>query len=279
MKRAAIAVLIALALSIPAWADSESRKATKSEQDFTLHVLQVIDKAMPAVPTGWTVVERSQVRAEDNVGTGTENQPMVLFYHLNLEDQKKLADADAATNKAIQEVAMNNQDKLQANHDVEIAKMEAIAKQMEAAINKGDMALVQKLQKELEKVQIPMVEEGNKVGEELKAKTQPLRARDARAYIEVSVNLAAESVQECVRLADQAGRPVYWQAYSEGLDDRFEGECKTFFGAWKLAQDGDWTQMMTAANLSLPHTVVQNVMIKVSGDLNWSLIKTLFPAK
>jgi hypothetical protein len=270
-------------------ADGEVREATKAEQDYSLRVYQTIDKALPAVPAQWTVTEKTEVKPDSFVSVGTGDQPMSVGYSLTAEDSKKLADSEAKMSESVQTYAMAHQDETQKAVDDASPKIDALSKQMEEAIAKGDMSQLESIQKEMMKIQAPMQEKSDAMMRDLSEQREKFKARDARLRISVDVNREYEDVAGFSKENPIASHPVYWRAFSSDDNSDYEGEMMVFAGAWKLALGGDDPHMTTTWNLGLPHTVVQNMVIHLQGDkmrvqkiiesINWVMLNSLFNVK
>jgi hypothetical protein len=270
-------------------ADGEVREATKAEQDYSLWVYKTIDKALPAVPAQWTVTEKTEVKPDSFVSVGTGDQPMSVSYSLAAEDSKKLADSEAKMSESVQTYAMAHQDETQKMMDDVSPRIDALSKQMEEAIAKGDMAQLEKLQKELAKVQAPVQEKSDAMTRDLNEQAEKFKAGDARLRISVDVNREYRDLAGFSKENPIASHPVYWRAFSSDDNSDYEGEMMVFAGAWKLALGSDDPHMTTTWNLGLPYTVVQNMVIHVQGDkvrvqkiiesINWVMLGNLFDMK
>lgn len=285
MKRILTAAFCGLLFAPGAlWADGESRPAMKAEKDFVLRVMTAFDKALPAAPAGWQQAERTKVAAPERMGMGEEENPLRVFYQAQWRDQERLkafdADAEAIGRTHAEKMAPS------ASEEVQQKQVERLAEALGAAVAKGDVAEVQRLQKKMEAAANAL----NQAYSERDARfTEAIRSRephDVRVEIQIAANdlnvdLSHEFTEEppvagakVVRINDEGHTNFGWQ----------EGLTVAVLGKWRLTRDHPG--MAAEPDPGRPHTAVQTVVVGVRAEkararrllegIDWAALKALF---
>ncbi|MGE5530404.1 MAG: hypothetical protein ACM3X6_14855 [Patescibacteria group bacterium] len=106
------AVLCILAASI-AFADGETRLATKAEKDFTKSVLTAFSRAVPPGPQGWDMtLDTTVIKDLERVTTGVEEYPLQVEYCAAWQDTKKLNEARVKLDEELMKLAQGPPEKI-----------------------------------------------------------------------------------------------------------------------------------------------------------------------
>lgn len=283
---AALAAILLMASS-PALADGPSRPATPAEQSYYNQVMAVLAKAVPASPPpGWDETGRTQIQTPRQVADGSEEDPMGLEYHVRWQDQARARAAQEAQVAAGAEVMKRQM--AQPSTAAQEKRVEALAAQVAQAIERGDMATVNRLQDEMDKLYDEINQVLSRRDAELQAALKRHQVKDVEAGVSLLVNSAVvEFIGRVAKDQPVAGLTVYRQ---EGEDNPHlgwrEGYSWVFLGAgWKLMREGDHQYMEFTPKPGVPHTTVQNLVVRVQAAperargllaaLDWAALKGL----
>jgi len=167
-------------------------------------------------------------------------------------------------------------------------RMEELGEQLGAAAQRGDMAEVTRLQKQMEEVSQAMAKVFERHDRALRAAMDPHQARDVEAKLTLLVNEFGEDfIGRVTPERPVAGLAAYRQ---EGEDDpRYgwrEGTTWVFLGpGWKLVKNEDSAHMENEPRPGVAHSEAQTIVARVRADakrarkiveaLDWEALKAL----
>lgn len=287
LARLAGAALAAILLTTPVLADGPSRPATPAEQSYYNQVMAVLARSTPAAPPpGWEETSRTQIKTPAYVGEGIGEDPMGLEYHVRWQDLPRSQAAQQAQVAAGAEVMRRQM--AQPSTATQERRVEALAAQLGQAVERGDMATVNRLQGEMDQLYDEINRVQGQRDAELQAALKRHQVKDVDAGVSLLVNSAVvEFIGRVAKDQPVAGLTVYRQ---EGEDNPHlgwrEGYSWVFLGAgWKLMREGDHQYMEFSPKAGVPHTTVQNLVVRVQAAperarallaaLDWAALKGL----
>jgi len=220
------------------------------------------------------------------VAAGAETEPLRASYHIAWQDTARKRRAQDAQVAAGAE-AMQRQMAEHPTADLE-KRMEELGEQLGAAAQRGDMAEVTRLQKQMEEVSQAMAKVFERHDRALRAAMDPHQARDVEAKLTLLVNEFGEDfIGRVTPERPVAGLAAYRQ---EGEDDpRYgwrEGTTWVFLGpGWKLVKNEDSAHMENEPRPGVAHSEAQTIVARVRADakrarkiveaLDWEALKAL----
>jgi hypothetical protein len=282
---AALAVFALWTAQAPA--DGESRPAKPGEKAFYANIYKVFEKACPPAPQGWREDYRDQPFLTDSVGIGAEFSPLTAVYSLRFQDDVTKRAADVKMLDAGGKVM--NAHLENAARDALMKKMEAIAAEMGAAAQSGNIAGMQARQQEMEDVQTKLAKIQEANDQELNTAVSPHLAKDVTLDILIRANVFSEEFYE---VAPEALDPVggfpacrHREGRQEGTVWE-EGMTYVFLGNWLPPETSeDVTRVRSVSRAGAPHTEVQTLVVSVKGEakraraaleaMDWAALKGL----
>jgi hypothetical protein len=231
---------VALLLSVAASADCGTRPASAAEKAAHKTNLAAFKKAAPPAPKGWAVEQEQDAEPLKTVCVGGEEFAVKQQYGRFYARVEGKAEQDAAAVAKVSSGIAKHQDKQKANAKelaAVDAQLDAAQKKLEAAAAKGDMAALQKISQDVERLSRRKSDLSFDAGGEAQAREgEADAARDASSSVEISGNDDAPvSLEECAIIklpgADRACRAPR---------DGGVQETTILLGAWKI-QGGEAT--------------------------------------
>lgn len=284
MKNKALTILLGILVSISTVrADGDSRPATQAEKDFTINVLRTLENSIPAVPSGWAVEEKSEIKAPETVTAGTEKYQVQAEYRQSWQHPAKLEEARIREEQMIAEMAVSMQQDQKGLEETS-SRMNALAEEFGKAIEKNDAAEVARIQAEMEALGQQLNAVGDAQNKELEARQQEIKPKDARVRFMFCVNATHFDISRYTRDADVVGLPVY-RRESDDPNASIEGEFVVFAGNFAPKKYEFETWMELATDPAAPSTAVQSIVLSVEGDrthtrqllesMDWTALKAL----
>lgn len=284
MKKSIPVIFAGFLMSISIlFADGDSRPATQAEKDFTINVLRTLESSIPAIPSGWTLEEKSEIRAPETVTAGTEKYQVQAEYRQSWQHPAKLEEARIREEQMIAEMAVSMQQDQKGLEETS-NRMNALAEEFGKAIEKNDAAEVARIQAEMEALGQQLNAVGDAQSKEIEARQQEIKPKDARVRFMFRVNATHFDISRYTRDADLAGLQVYRQE-SDDPNASIEGEFVVFTGNFAPKKYEFETWMELATDPSAPSTAVQSIVLTVEGDkahtrqllesMDWTALKAL----
>ncbi len=276
-------LLSLLALPQAAWPDGESRPATQAEKDFHLRVLNTLAKAVPgAGPSGWELVDQTNIAALERVGVDSEEYPFRVDYFIEWQDTARIQESD----KRQMDAGSASLDQSMASGPTDLQKKyDDLVKEFGQAIEKNDMAEAQRLSAQMEEVAAKLNTAYAAQDQQFNEALASVEAHDVKMKVAVHVNdmnrsFYADFTEEpsvqgglTVRTAAEQTEHYGWK----------EGETWVLLGPWKRGQDG--SDFEATPKAGTPHVAVQTIAVKVEADkaradafirsIDWAALKGL----
>lgn len=268
------------------WADSETRPATPAERGFADQAFKVISEAMPPAVPGWDESDRSSPPDWNFVTVGAEQYPLPVDCQAAWQDSKRLEESQIEQAKDLE--AAVTTDTFQSPEMVKMSEeITSLAEAIGKAVEKGNMAEVERLNAKL----MPLQEKVQKIGEAQEQATKAIvrahRAVDAKARVAIRVNSSGQSLNRATEQPALAGGKVYRLEPEEDSDE--EGTTMVFLGPWKFTQDGEMINAEAVFAPGIPHTQAQNIEIQVHAakaradrllsEINWEKLQAFLSGK
>lgn len=284
--------LIGLGLmALPALVNADGvaeRPATKEEKEFYKTVQTAIAQALPANgPAGWEEVERSP--GKELAYVAAVEEPLWIEYYVEWRDSARIEATEKATQEALHEQFFAQQTQPDtAEADKLMVQMDKLSKDLEKAINAGDMKKAMEIQAEMEKIggKISGIYEGGAAEQE--KLQEEMAPRDVKARIYVAANSFEEWVGASMKQEPSvAGGLVYRSegSFSRERGEWVEGYTYIFLGNWQYKEEGGYRFIEAAKNKGLPRTAVQAIVIRIQADparagelikkIDWERLKKL----
>lgn len=261
-------VLLALLGARLVSADGDiGRPATTLEKSTHARVMSTFAAALPSGPPGWPLQWRSEVKELEIVAENCGQAPMMFGYGATWQDEAKVQAAEeaeiAAALKARSAAAGAEEQRL-------MDRTQQLLAELARAEQQGDVNRMMEIGQNLaalsnaqEQIHAPSEEHLNR----LKEQRSP---RDAILSLSLHANWPEEHLDEKARREAPLGGALVLRT-DGGIDEHnhawFEGTTWVFLGPnWQMARDGELGQVLANLDQSLPHTAVQNVVVKASGD-------------
>jgi len=260
----ALSVLL-LGITVAVWADSDTRPTTEVEKLFSTQVLTVLSQALPQPLPGFEVDQIDEVEPYEQIAPGCEAQPFAVFYSstwINAEQiEKERAQEEEAISRAVDKL---KNDPMEKEHSALMAKQEQLIEEFGKAMETGDTAMVDALQKEMETLSAQMEKIGQSQEAVLKEATHSL-SNKSRLAIRMIANYfdADEPADTVTELKPVFGHLAYAYHDNQG---KFEDRTTVLVGPWKKRTENEQAYYSATPKSSLPYTQVQTVTVTVSGD-------------
>ena len=267
-------------------ADGDARPATDAEKNYHQQVMKVFRQALPPGPEGWEVTQQTSEEELNLVSVGNEQQPMRVEYSITWRDIERAQKADEAM---VQAGVQTMQQEMAANptKDME-AELEALAKKMGEAAEKGDTAEMERLQVQMEALGKKMEEVYSLRDQAVDEAAQAHEVTDISAAIRFEVNSFEEPLydppsdvsfiadEQAIRVEGHRNPHYGWQ----------EGVTYVFLGpGWKPSDNSDSPGMAAQPRSGLPHTKAQTLVVKIQAapekadqlaqGIDWDALKAL----
>ena len=265
MKKTLFSILVVLFLAacpaaVSADGGGPERPATEAEKSFQSSALKAFKDAMPKSLEGWEPEERDEAAPIERVSEGFEKYPWLISLQTNW--RKKMSPEEE--NRRIEEggkIMKAGEEKMK-----ELTKkQEAVSEKIGKAAESGNMAEMEKLKPEIDK--IAKEAEAHAADQQKKLLASPFAklTRDAKAQIHVEANSSSFSIDSSVReTAPVEGAAAFRSETEENLEGR-EGRTTILIGDWKRKQDGEAVSMEAALDPKAPHTKIQTIKIDITG--------------
>lgn len=284
MKKSLFAILMAGLMSIPVlFADGDARPATQSEKDFTLKVLQTLDKTVPAPASGWVIESKSEITAPEWVTVDAEKYPLQVDYQQSWQHPEKLEEARIKEEKMITEMAASMQNDQKDMAEV-TRRLDALSAEMAKAWEKNDAAEVSRIQGEMNELAQQINEVGEAQTKVIEAKEQEIKPKDAKVQFTFRVNAPNFDVSWYKKDMDIAGLQVYRREF-DNPNASMEGEYVVFVGDFAPKTYESETWMELKVDPAVPSISVQSIILVVAGDkahtrqliesMDWTALKNL----
>ena len=279
-------VMLGLGVAFPAavGADGDSRRATDTERSYYQHVATVLSQALPKGPSGWEKTRETEIRDPEYVVQGNERQPMPVDFDITWEDAQRRDKASAGMVEAGAKVLETHRAE-QSTHDLE-AELGRLAADLGKAMEKNDMAKVQKLQADLDVLGQKLQARYSAQDQAINAAMQAREARDIKASIRFSVNRFDETFDGPVHPEPPVAGAMTFRmdGYRHPSYGWQEETTYIFMGrGWRL--DQSIPAMIAQPAPGLPHTSVQTLVIRIQADpqrsrqliqeMDWQRLKAL----
>lgn len=243
-------------------ADGNERPASQGEKNFHNSVIKTLAQAVPSGPVGWTQTnDTTQIKELERVGVGSEKYPFQIYYRIAWKNTNAIYEAE---------------DKLQlelAKHTAPDPELKALNAQSNELIAQYGQALEQKNNAEANRINMEMEALSQKMqainarlDKEMEAVLIKMAPHDVEVKIVLNANVTSEGIYEedFKPAASIAGGLTYRSAgVYDPANGWSEGTTFVFLGrGWRL--NGNY--METTFNKSLPHTVVQTIVVKIQAD-------------
>ncbi len=243
-----------------AMADGESRPATSLEKNYVLNVMKKFDKAMPKGPDGWAETERTEVKEPERMGVGAAMGPMRVYYRAKWENQAAKAAAQERMIEQSRSIQMPDQTAMNAMN----AEIETLTRKMMEAVQKGDMATVEKLQKKTEAISEKQRSAYKSTDDQMR-KIQQSQPTDVEIDIQFAANQFEETLHQAVRQSPVNGVPVY-RVDEKNQDTPRPGTSYIFLGDWLPRDQPEYLLIRAEPRADMPPASVQTIMVTVRGD-------------
>jgi hypothetical protein len=260
-----LAGFCSLVLAAPprALADGPSRPATAKEEEFNVRVAGTFAKALPPGPEGWAE-RRDSIQRLERVATDAEKYPFRVSYEASWTDTARSREAEQKQAEALGKVVASPDQELQEL----IRQNEKLAKELGAAINKGDQATVERVNRELGELQVKMQKRLAVQDAGMKEAQRATSPRDVAIAVSLAANTFSETFYRAGAIEPPVGGgPVYRTQGETDSDGSWrEGSTYVFLGkGWQLKKDGNaWMEAPQRAGV--PSLAVQTIVVRADGD-------------
>lgn len=237
---------------------AEAPKAPpESEGAFAARIAAACIKALPAAPAGWEQTRKP----EASTPSGSPASFSVIASWLN----PKAVPPEAPKSKT----------------DELLEKQDKLAREMGAALEKGDTETADRLNAELEALEVEI----EKAPPPPKPATPP-PAADAALTVIFEVNAAVSALPAGAKEAPSvSGFPAFRAPAPGTTNADGVGTTFVFVGPWKPSKDGATTRMSAAIPSGVPATSVQSIAVhieaagprakQIAEKLDWKALKAL----
>lgn len=290
-RKTALAALLALTLlTLPGLcrADGQGRPATRAEAAFHRAVMNVLKTSLPVPPEGWEVLQNTDIEELKVVAEGAENTPLPLAYRVEWTNSPRKAEMEAHRERAI--AAMAAQPARAEPDPALLARYEALSIEAGRAAERGEMAKMENLHKELEIVADKLRAAMAGHDAQFTKMMQETAKDDIGALITIQVNtygspfLGVPHREPPLGDITQVYRTRREQDYQGDLDK--EGASYVFLGKpWRVVKAEGELYLQAEEPAPSPHTAVYTLVVTVQAQdararhilegMNWNALKGL----
>lgn len=255
--------LLAILFAAPLFADSATRLKTDTEKNFFNEVIQACQSSVAGIKTAWEENNRSGDKNEERITEDSEKYPLVHYFNVSWADNKRIDEAKLKTDQELAALAPEMQNQA-ANTDTKA--FEELAAKLGKAAEAGNMAEVERLQKEAE-VMAKQMEEGYKpMNQKVDSIIEQNLPRDVKMTVRIAINKFYESFNQ----EPQTGKLSDGTTFYRVEDSRnsngtwIEGTVFVFLGnAWKAGKDNDISIMQHPEQPEKPSASVRAIVVSV----------------
>jgi hypothetical protein len=267
-------------------ADSETRPTTEVEKKIFGLVLTAFAQSIPpGLPgPGWTQTDKSGTAAPDRITAGLEI-PLQIEARFSWFDPKRAEENRRLRDEIITRFAAQKPDPAVAPLQ---ARQQKLFGDLGAAMNKGNTAELQRIQKEAEILGQRLNVIFSAQQKKFEADLDAAELHDVHLEVNFTANrfyLGFNQVEPVAEAA--AGGASIYRVNEEGKGGSGwnEGRTCAFLGNWKLVHRDGFIFMEVAPNPKLPQTTVQAVYVEVRAErsrarafleaMNWPQLRAL----
>jgi hypothetical protein len=244
-------------------ADSSTRLKTDAEKSFFNEVIKACQSAVAGIKTTWEEERRSGVRNNDRITEDSEKYPLVHHFHISWADNKRIEEASMKANQELEAFAPEMQKQV-ANTDTKA--FEELAAKLGKAAEAGDMAEVERLQKEAE-VMAKQIEEGYKpMNQKIESIIEKNLPRDVKMTVRIAINKFYESFNQEPQTGKLSDGTTFYRV-EDGRNRNgtwIEGTSFVFLGnAWKAGKDNDISIMQHPEQPEKPSASVRSIIVSI----------------
>jgi len=224
------------------------RAATAAERQFLTSVRDRIAAILPPATAGWKVTHSDAATDVPDRVLSAPGQPLPYTFLWNMERGERPGNGKNADPQDV------------------LGQLEALSKKIDAAMEKGDMATVQKLSSELAALtaQTSGVVDRARENAGYSKDELPALLQDVLVAISIEVNARSVAVPgNAVAIAGPAGAKLVFRVPPASGGNRNETETLVFVGAWSGAAGGTATATFAAGTTSAS---VQSVFMKIQAE-------------
>ncbi len=258
--------LLAILLTSALFADSATRPKTAVETKFFDEIIQACQSAVSGIKTTWEEENRSGDKNDDRITEDSEKYPLVHYFNVSWADRKRINDARATLDKELEALAPKLKEQV---NSFDSKAFEELAAKIGKAAEAGDLATVERLQKEAE-VMSKQMEAGfqpmNQQIDDLTAKHTP---HDVNLRVCIAVNRFYESFSADPKTGKLNDGTVSYRIEDSRTSNGgwIEGTTFVFLGTdWQIAQDGDLKAMKHPEHSEKPSAAVRSIVVSVEAE-------------
>lgn len=260
--------------------DGESRPATDQEKAYYHRVMTTLHRALPPIPSDWEVLADVDNPDIERVGVGAEEYPFTVTCTVEWRNTPVVEAMEQRRAEVFQEMADQGQPVgLGPEREKQI---ETLAAAMGQAAEKGDVAEMERLQKDMEALAADIDAVVKVHDQAFNAKMKETGAEDVGAKIWIHINRFQESLYgPASQEPPLAGND---HVYRIPADPDFTGDLSkegityVFIGRdWRMTRNESTSDVETHEAAGLPHTAVQTVyvMVQASDERARNLLKQM----
>lgn len=268
-----------------AFADGSSRPANSAEKKMALAVLTAFEKVLPPGPAGWELKEKTQVTALERVALDQETRPMSVDYHARWQDEPRISAANAQMDQKLPSLSQDLSP--DAAMEARIARLEALSLAFAKAVQDGDMARADQLQKEMETIGNQINDQASRNDQVFEQKISAIAPQDVEMQVSLFTNIFTQGFT-----ALPSEQFVMGGCQIQVIDDGahtgtgwHEGTTYAFLGNFSFVRDGENSSMEADEISGKPHTIVQTIVVRVQAEkhraraflekMDWQALKAL----
>ncbi|MBU1107339.1 MAG: hypothetical protein KKB51_11770 [Candidatus Riflebacteria bacterium] len=257
---------LSMIFAVTLFADSATRPKTDVEKSFFNGVIQACQSAVAGIKTTWEEETRSGDKNDDRITEDSEKYPLVHYFNVSWADNKRIQEAKMKADKELEAIAPKMQ---QSVAGTDTKAFEELAAKLGKAAEAGDMAEVERLQKEAE-VMAKQMEEGYKpLNQEIDSIVEKNQPHDAELKVRIAINKFYESFTK----EPQTGKLNNGTFFYRVEDSRnnsgtwIEGTTFVFLGnEWKAGIDNEISIMQHPEHTDKPSASVRSIIVEVQAD-------------
>lgn len=244
-----------------------SRALTPEEAAYYLRVQKILKAALPIPQAPWELIEEEALGYPTAVKFKFEKKPMYVCYYQVVANRALEDKIEQRDMKNVTEGMAGEPERIQKMMDEARPKMEAIGQKMQAAASRSDFVEVQRLQKELEKLQNPMVQASQEAQDKSEAISTLPEGFDARYQIDLSTVLEDGGNLQFQKAPDVAGLPVFWGTHDHvsKVGDSYDGMFYVFLGPVQSVQVDGRLAMKSARKNKVGRLTASHLTVIVKG--------------
>lgn len=266
IKKALLFTLLLVMLTSAILADSDARPADANEKQFFIDTIAACESAVASIKTTWEQTNKSGSEVIDYLPVGSDNAPLSHHFYVEWANQPEIDKANAATSEAL----AGKVTEVQANSETpELKQLEELAEKVAAAATAGNLAEVEKLNKQIEEISAKQEAAFSVTDKSIKDIIERLAPRDAEIVVRIGINQRYQSLDAEPTSGKLADGNTYYRLENGRMfnENWVEGTSYVFLGKdWQQKKEEGNIAMEKAADQDKSYVDIQSVVIAVEAE-------------